>query len=128
MSEKLQPFSPEAWLKPWSVCLVEIMVRESNKGKDMDTKFNLPLREQRPEGEELAVEVEMKINGVPVSFKDSFEELWDRMTSGYDQHVLEKAKELVSGTRLGRLQEIIERFEWELENEVETLYNEQKKG
>jgi hypothetical protein len=129
MKEKLQPISPVNWRKPWSVVLWEIMVREA-KGtpdsaikSDIEQKFNLPDRASR---EQVEVEVELTINGVPVSFQKSVDELWERTMAQYEQRILEKAKELVSASRLGKLQEIIERAEWQLQEEIETLYNDRK--
>lgn len=128
MSEKLQPISNKNWCTPLSLILWEIMVRESGGSKDgMVEKFgNLFPDAVGDEQGEVTVDVDLRINGVPVSFKKSCEEILSRWEKQFDDEVLKKAKELISSSRLQRLTDIIERVEWQLEQEVESLYNEKK--
>lgn len=122
MTEKYQPISRINWNTPMSVFLWEAMVRESNKGKDIDKVFGLEC--PTPKGKELEVEVDFRVNGVPLNFQKTVEELWGRMSKRFDDEVLQKAKELVNLTRFERLSEIINNAEYQIEQEIERVFNE----
>lgn len=124
--EKLQPLSHRyGELQPWAFMLWELMVREGGKSpQGIEEKFgNL-----KPQGEDgpVEVEVELKVNGVPVCFSTSIDNIWERASKQYDADVMKAAKELVKGTRLQRLTEILDRFDWELEQEVTQLFEQKK--
>jgi hypothetical protein len=74
------------------------------------------------EGEPRVVEAELRINGVEVNFRAAIEDCWGRLSNRFDEATLEKAKELVKASRLRKMQDIIERAEWELSNEIEQLF------
>jgi hypothetical protein len=135
VTEKIQPISKQNWRTPVSVFLWEIMVREAGMSKDMNRdmmteKFGNLFPDATGDGPkergELAVEVDLKINGVPVSFQKTCDEIWSRWEKQFDAEVLKKAKELVNSSRLSRLSEIISNAEWQLEQEIEALYNDRK--
>ena len=124
--EKLQPLSHRyGERQPWAFMLWELMVREGGKSpQGIEEKFgNL-----KPHGEDgpVEVEVELKVNGVPVCFSTAIDNIWERVSKQYDAEVLKAAKELVKGTRLQRLTEILDRFDWELEQEVTQLFEQKK--
>lgn len=96
-----------------AIMLLEAMVRES-KIAELDKKFGLPAVPLRNE----FVRVELKINGVEVDFVKTAQEMWERLESQHEADVLEKAKELVGRTRLDKVHQLMERFEWEIEQEL----------
>jgi hypothetical protein len=123
MTEKYQPISRKNWGTIMSIVLWEAMVRES-KPEDMAQKYGIEC--PTPKGKELEVEVDFRVNGVPLNFKKTVEELGARMESRFDEEVLKKAKELVNLTRFERLSEIINNAEYQIEQEIERVFNEQK--
>lgn len=99
-----------------AIMLIEAMARES-KDDDILAKFPTmpPLKLEY-------VNVKLTINGVEVDFVQTAREMWNRLAASHDEDVLAKAKELVGRGRLDKLSDILSRFEWELENEVEQLF------
>lgn len=49
--------------------------------------------------------------------------MWDRLVSKYDEHVSEKAKELVQLTRFSKLEQILSDAEDEITREIENAMN-----
>lgn len=94
-----------------SMMILEAMAREV--GDDFIEKFNL---------KGYTAEVKLTINGVEVDFVATAQELWDRLEAQFKEEVLEKAKELVGASRLSKLQRLTDRYEWEMENEIEQLF------
>lgn len=104
-----------------AIYLLNTMTREVKRG-DLLEHFKIPL----VDGQKTVVEVEMKINGVPVNFSESIQDMWDRMFSSYEDDVLRKAKELLSATRFDRLNDLLNVAEWEIEQEVTKLLDDQR--
>ena len=73
-------------------------------------------------GDRTLVEVEMKINGVEVDFSKSVTDMWERLSSRFDEKVLEKAKDLVSESRFEKLGEIMRQAEYQIQDELEALF------
>jgi hypothetical protein len=115
MSEKI---NPTAHTTP-AVFLINTMAREA-KGKDLLEYF----RVQRDGKEPPSVTVELKINGVEVDFSKSVTEMWARLRARHHEDILEQAKELVSNSRLEKLNDIIQLAEFRINNEIEVLFNE----
>lgn len=67
------------------------------------------------------VDVTMQINGVPVDFKKSLEEMWSRLFLTYENDVLEKAKTLVSRSKFDKLNDILEQAEYSIMDELRNL-------
>lgn len=111
--------NPTAHTTP-GIYLINVMTRETQGKRDILEHFKI---DPDPSKRSDLVEVELKINGVSVDFEKSVNEMWERLSSRFDENVLEKAKELVSGSRLDKLSDILNRVEWELKDEVEKLFN-----
>lgn len=95
--------------------LFVLMVKESDSPRgDLDSYFNL--------NGENNVEVELKVNGVELKFTPLIERLCEKL----DEHILEKAKELLSRSRLEKLEQILSEAEWKIEQELEKLMKDEK--
>lgn len=101
-----------------AIYLLNTMSREA-KRSDLLEHFKI----KRVDGQKTTVEVELKINGMPVDFSKSIQEMWDRMFNRYEDDVLEKAKELLSATRFDKLNQILSAAEDEIEKEVKNLFD-----
>lgn len=101
-----------------SIFLLNMMTAEAKRG-DLLEHFKITLNTNEP----TKVEVELKINGVEVDFSKSITEMWNRLQASYDEDVLEKAKELVSQTRLQKLNDLLQDAEYKIQAELEELFN-----
>lgn len=106
------------------IFLINVIARETVR-RDMIKHFRLT--DPHSPNHVRTVEVKMTINGVEVDFERSVNEMWERLSDTFENKVLEKAKELVKMTKFGKFQEILERAEWEIENELEKAFPEFKK-
>lgn len=113
--EKINPIDG----KNSSILLLNAMTRECKHG-DILEHFKI----EQEEGLDSTVGVELIINGVHVDVKKSLDEMFDRLVARYDEKVLEKAKELISETRLGRLQDLLQDAEFKIEQELNLLFKE----
>lgn len=118
MNSFIEKISPVERTTP-GIYLLNTMSREA-KLSDLLEHFKI----ERVKGESVKVEVELKINGVPVNFSKSVEEMWERMLSSYNKDVLEKAKELISKTRFDGLNRIMDSVEYQMQCELEKLFPE----
>ena len=67
------------------------------------------------------VKVEMTVNGVPVDFRKTLEDIFDIFESKYDETVKKAALDLVSGSRLQKLSQALENAEWQIEDEINRI-------
>lgn len=87
-----------------AIMLLNAMTRECQVSRlDILTKFNIP---QVPLVDQ-CVKVCLTVNGVEVDFVKTSQEMWDRLAKGYDEAVLEKAKELISLSSFSNLADTI---------------------
>ena len=100
-----------------SIFLLNTITREVSRG-DILEHFRIVHEHGKP----TLVEVEMKINGVEVDFSKSVTDMWERLSSRFDQEVLEKAKDLVSESRFEKLGEIMRQAEYQIHDELEVLF------
>ena len=96
---------------PASVLLLEAMVKKAGKNNLLQT-FGI---ESNSGGN---VEVQLTVNGENVDFESTVNEMWTRLTTNYETHVLERAKELISCTRLNKLHNLLQDAEWKIEEEL----------
>jgi predicted lipid-binding transport protein (Tim44 family) len=101
-----------------AIMLIEAMTREADRA-DLQDHFNLP----NVPLNSAHVVVQLTINGVPVNFCKTAQEMWDRLVSKYGEHVSEKAKELVQLTRFSKLEQILSDAEDEITREIENAMN-----
>lgn len=113
MSEMISPVANNT---P-GIFLLNTMTREVSRGSILEH-----FRVVREDGKDVLVNVEMKINGVEVDFSKSVTEMWERLSSQFDEKVLEKAKELVSESRFEKLDNIMKQAEDQIQAELETLF------
>lgn len=73
------------------------------------------------DAKEIAVEVEMLVNGVPVPFVETISEAWQALDAGLDSSIREKAVELIKGTKLQALLYQLEMAEWAIEEEIKKV-------
>ena len=100
-----------------AIYLINTMSREA-KHVNLLEHFKI----KRVVGDAVTVDVELLINGVPVDFQKSIEEMWERLSSRYNEDVLEKAKQMLSNTRLGKLNDLLDNATWQIEEELNTLF------
>lgn len=103
-----------------SIMLINAMTHEC-KHSDILEYFRI----ERVNGLDTTVDVELIINGVHVDVKKSLDEMFKRLVSRYDDKVLEKAKELLSESRLNRLSRLIQNAEYNIEQELNQLFKEE---
>ena len=114
MSEMISPVSDDIA----GVFLINTMSDEAKRQDLLDYfKVEIPT-----DGSFIKVKVEMKINGVEVSFSRAVTDMWNRLSDRYEEDVLEKAKELVGQSKLQRLTDLIQEAECEIEAEIRTLF------
>ena len=106
------------------IFLLNMIAREAPHAQMIE---HFRLTDPHSSGHVRTVEVKMTINGVEVDFERSVNEMWERLSSSFDAQVLEKAKELLKLTRFSNLEDILQRAEWAIENELERLFPEFKK-
>lgn len=78
-------------------------------------------------GQDVTVDVQMTINGVPVDYSRSIIDLWERVKAHRDKEVLAKAKELISMTRFSKLNERLDDLEYAAIREIDALMSEDSK-
>jgi hypothetical protein len=105
---------------PHSIMLINAMTRSVGRG-DLLEHFKIV----REDGKNVEVDVELLINGVHVDVKKTLDEMWERLVSKYHEDVLEKSKELLSQSRLNKLDELIRDAEWKIEEELNKLFPEE---
>ena len=113
MSEQI---SPTSYNTP-SIFLLNAISREACRADLLD-HFKIV----REDGKPTLVNVEMKINGVEVDFSATVNDMWKRLSSTFEEKVLEKAKELIRETRSDRFNEIVQQSERILLRDLEALF------
>lgn len=84
-----------------AIFLINAMTREVPRGELLE-HFKIK------DGNPVKVEVELKINGVPVAFTQSINEMWGRLNSTYEADVKAKALELVELTSINEIEDVLQ--------------------
>jgi hypothetical protein len=100
-----------------SIFLINAMAKAVAPG-GLFEHFKIPTNSGQP----VEVEVELKINGVEVPFKETLNEMWDRMRSRYKEDILEKAHELISQSRFEKLNDLLADAEYNIKAELQELF------
>lgn len=104
-----------------AIFILNAMSAQTADGDELFKKFNIPEYSGQLNYKP-TVDIRLLVNGVEVDCLKSLKETMDRLLSGYERHIEEKAKELVTATRLDKLLSLLNEYEWQIENEINRLF------
>jgi polysaccharide deacetylase 2 family uncharacterized protein YibQ len=104
-----------------SVMLLNAMAALAPDNGDIQSIFNLKYGDGK-----CMVDLELSVNGVVIPFKESIQDAWKALEATLDEEILKRAMELVSKSRLDKLQMALDNVEWQIEDALRAAL--EKKG